>query len=280
MKTRTRLITVGVLIISALAIPMAGCSSTPAPQQNAAETAASPTPADAATGDAAGTSGQPAAGGQPSSTGQPGITAPPAAGGGSNIAGGTGGATGTAPAYRPTPTPAPPRTYTITAGRPITIWTSEELSTKTARPGQRFSASLANAIVDDDWVIAKQGAPVEGVIVSSDPGGRVKGRASLSIRLESLTLADGRTVNLSTGSYTKQAKSTVKKDAIKTGIGAGVGAAIGAIAGGGKGAAIGAGAGAGAGAGVVMATRGDPAVIPSESKISFRLQSPITVTKR
>lgn len=281
MTTRTRLITAGMLIISALAIPMAGCSSTPAPQQNAAETSASPTPADVATGDAAGTSGQPAAGGQPSTTGQPPANAgQPLAGGGSNIAGGTGAGAGTAPAYRPTPTPVPPRTYTITAGRPITIWTSEELSTKTARPGQRFSASLANAIVDDDWVIAKKGAPVEGVIVSSDPGGRVKGRATLSIRLESLTLADGRTVNLETGSYTKQAKSTVKKDAIKTGIGAGIGAAIGAIAGGGKGAAIGAGAGAGAGAGVVMATRGDPAVIPSESKISFRLQSPITVTKR
>lgn len=280
MTTRTRLITAGMLIISALAIPMAGCSSTPAPQQNAAETAASPTPADMATGDASGTSGQPSAGGQPSSGGQPGSDSQPVAGGGSNIAGGT--APGTAPAYRPTPTPTPvpPRTYTITAGRPITIWTSEELSTKTARPGQRFSASLANAIVDDDWVIAKKGAPVEGVIVSSDPGGRVKGRASLSIRLESLTLADGRTVNLETGSYTKQAKSTVKKDAIKTGIGAGIGAAIGAIAGGGKGAAIGAGAGAGAGAGVVMATRGDPAVIPSESRLSFRLRSPITVTKR
>src|SRR6266511_178751 len=53
-----------------------------------------------------------------------------------------------------------------------------------------------------------------------------------------------------------------------------------AIAGGGKGAAIGAGAGGGAGTGLVLATRGDPAVVPSESKLTFRLQGPITVTKR
>jgi hypothetical protein len=62
------------------------------------------------------------------------------------------------------------------------------------------------------------------------------------------------------------------------GIGAGVGAAIGAIAGGGKGAAIGAGAGGAAGTGTVLATRGDPAVLPSESLITFKLQAPVTVT--
>jgi hypothetical protein len=67
---------------------------------------------------------------------------------------------------------------------------------------------------------------------------------------------------------------------MKIGIGAGIGAAIGAIAGGGKGAAIGAGAGGGAGTGLVLATRGDPAVIPGESQLTFRLQGPITVTKR
>ena len=141
-------------------------------------------------------------------------------------------------------------------------------------------ASLARAIVDDDWVIAKRGAQVEGVVVNSDPGGRVKGRASLTVKLRSLQLSDGRAVDLSSSSYTKVAKGTKKKDALKIGIGAGIGAAIGAIAGGGKGAAIGAGAGGGAGTGYVLATRGDPAVIPSESPLTFRLQSPITVTKR
>lgn len=129
-------------------------------------------------------------------------------------------------------------------------------------------------------MIAKKGAPVEGTIVSADPGGRVSGVASISVRLERLTLADGRKVDLSTTSFTKQAKSSKKKDAMKIGIGAGIGAAIGAIAGGGKGAAIGAGAGGAGGTGVVMATRGDPAVIPSESQLTFRLNSPITITKR
>jgi hypothetical protein len=180
----------------------------------------------------------------------------------------------------PAAPPAPPRVFTIRAGTAITVSTANDLSTKTAKDGDLFTASLARPIVDGDWVIAKRGATVQGVVVNSDPGGRVKGRASMTVKLRSLQLADGRTVDLSTSSYTKEAKGTKKKDAMKIGIGAGIGAAIGAIAGGGKGAAIGAGAGGGAGTGLVLATRGDPAVIPSESQLNFRLQGPITVTKR
>jgi hypothetical protein len=187
-----------------------------------------------------------------------------------------GGAAGGADAARP----APPRVFTLAANTPITIYTAKTLSTKTDKDGERFTASLARAIVDGDWVIAKKGALVEGVVVNSDPGGKVKGRASMTVELRSLTLADGRTINLSTGEYTKVAKGTKKKDAAKIGIGAGVGAAIGAIAGGGKGAAIGAGVGGGAGTGVVLATRGDPAVIPSESQLTFRLTAPVQITKQ
>jgi hypothetical protein len=43
------------------------------------------------------------------------------------------------------------------------------------------------------------------------------------------------------------------------------------------GAAIGAGAGAAAGTGTAMMTRGDPAVIPAESVLTFKLSAPVTV---
>lgn len=185
-----------------------------------------------------------------------------------------------APAAPPAAAPAPPRTYTIAAGYSLGVWTSNEISTKTAKEGDRFETSLANAIVDDDWVIARKGARVEGVVVSVDPGGRVSGVASLAVKLTRLTLADGRTVPLSTSEFSRQAKSTKGKDAAKIGIGAGVGAAIGAIAGGKKGAAIGAGAGGAAGTGAVLATRGDAAVIAAESQITVRLLSGVTVSQK
>jgi hypothetical protein len=125
--------------------------------------------------------------------------------------------------------------------------------------------------VDGDWVVAKKGATVEGTVADSDPGGRVNGVAHLSLRLDRLTLADGRTVVLETSRLSREAKSTKKKDAMKVGIGAGLGAAIGAIAGGGKGAAIGAGAGGAGGGGSVLGTRAHAGVIPAESQLGFRL---------
>jgi hypothetical protein len=176
--------------------------------------------------------------------------------------------------------PAAPRTFTLAAGHSLSAWTSTELSTKTAQEGDRFEASLANAIVDEDWVIARKGAAVEGVVVSTDPGGRVSGVASLAVKLTHLTLADGRRVALSTSNFTREAKTTKGKDAAKIGVGAGVGAAIGAIAGGKKGAAIGAGAGGAAGTGAVLATRGDAAVIAAESQITVRLLSEVTFSQK
>jgi len=88
---------------------------------------------------------------------------------------------------------------------------------------------------------------------------------------------DGQVYDIATNNVSVNATTSKTKDATKVAIGTGVGAAIGAIAGGGKGAAIGAATGAGAGTGVVLATRGDPAEIPSEAVLDFSLSSPVTV---
>jgi hypothetical protein len=57
--------------------------------------------------------------------------------------------------------------------------------------------------------------------------------------------------------------------------GAALGAIIGAVAGGGKGAAIGAGSGAALGTGAEVLTSGQKVKIPSETRLTFRLQSPV-----
>ena len=184
-----------------------------------------------------------------------------------------------APAEIPAP-PPPPRVFTLSSSTPISIYTTTELSTKTSRAGDSFTGTLARPIVDRDWVVARDGAPVEGVVLNSDPGGRVKGVASITVALRRLTLADGRKIDVSTSAFTQQAKTTKAKDAEKIIGGAGVGAVIGALAGGRKGAAIGAGAGGAAGTGYVLATRGDPAVIARESHLSFRVKAPVRITKQ
>jgi hypothetical protein len=108
----------------------------------------------------------------------------------------------------------------------------------------------------------------------------VKGVAGLAVEIVRLHTSDGQRVAIQTDSFEKHAESTKNKDAAKVGVGAAIGAAIGAIAGGGKGAAVGAGVGGGAGAGDVLLTRGGSATLPSETRITFRLRSPVTITEK
>ena len=90
----------------------------------------------------------------------------------------------------PPPPPPPPRQFTLRQGTPLSVFTTSTVSTSANKAGEAFSAVLAQSIVDGDWVIAKQGARVEGVVVESDPGGKVKGVASMTLALRRLTLAD------------------------------------------------------------------------------------------
>lgn len=176
---------------------------------------------------------------------------------------------------KPEPPPVP-KSIVIPAGTRLSVRTTTAISTKTAATGETFSASLAEAVLADGKVVIPKGAAVEGVVAESDDGGRVKGVASLALRLTHVKTG-GKRLLVESGIFTKDAPATKKKDAVKVGIGAGIGAAVGAIVGGGKGAAVGAASGAGAGTALVLATHGDPAVVEAESVLSFRLTKSLTV---
>jgi hypothetical protein len=177
------------------------------------------------------------------------------------------------------PPPAPSQ-VTLNAGMLIPVRLIDGLSSERNNPGDAFTGTLDQPLVANGLVIAERGARVEGQVASSDRGGRVKGVASISVLLTRIHLSDGQTISVTTDGFKHEAESSKKTDATKVGAGAAIGAVIGAIAGGGKGAAIGAGVGGGAGAGDVLLTRGKPATLPSETRISFRLSQPVTVTER
>jgi hypothetical protein len=171
-----------------------------------------------------------------------------------------------------------PREYALPAGTTFSVRLPREVSTKGSATGATFDGLLEHDLKSGEMVLAKAGTRVNGVVVDSDPGGRVKGVASITVGVRSIVGVKGAAIAVTTDSQTADAQSTKKKDAVRTGVATGVGALIGGIAGGGKGAAIGAGVGAGAGVGTNMATKGDPAVFPAESLLEFRLQAPVTVT--
>lgn len=157
---------------------------------------------------------------------------------------------------------------TIPAGTHLTIRTGQELSSGTAKVGDRFDATLTRALVVGGKTIAKAGATVRGKVSAAKSSGRLHAPGQLSVRLTAVQVG-GKMVPISTSSYHIEGKSHTKSNATKIGGGAAVGALIGGLAGGGKGAAIGAGAGGAAGTGVAAATGKEEAVIPAEKTLSF-----------
>jgi hypothetical protein len=176
-----------------------------------------------------------------------------------------------------TPVPAPvppapdPHTVTLNAGMLIPVRLLDSLSLERNHAGDRFAATLESELVADRFVIAERGARVEGKVVTADRGAR-----TLSVELTGVETSDNQDVAIQTERFDKRSEPDHAQDATKVGAGAVIGAVIGGIAGGGKGAAIGAGVGGGAGAGDVLLTR-KPA---SETRITFRLRAPVTITER
>lgn len=164
---------------------------------------------------------------------------------------------------------------TVPAGTSISVRTEVTLSTESQENGDEFRATLAEPIVVDGKTVASDGARVNGLVAESDPGGKVKGRAQLSVRLSELDTADWGRVNLTTNTVIKEAPGSKGRDAATIGAASGAGAGVGAAAGGGKGAGIGAAAGAAAGTAAVLATRGRPSEIPAGTILTFQLSQPL-----
>jgi len=264
---RRSMLAYSLVLLSTLLLSTAGCSK-PA-QEAAPATGAQPAGAPQAPAGAAVAPGQPA---------ESPAAAPATASG--QAASAPAATTAAAPGQPAPPAPVPPRRLTLAEGTVITVRTVSALSTDTQASGNTFKASLAEPIVEGDWVVAREGSEVEGVVVASTKGGRVKGTAELEVAVTGLTLSDGQRIRLETSMAAAAAKSEKKKDIGKVAVTTGAGAIIGAIAGGGKGAAIGAAVGGAGGTAVVMGTRGGPAVIPGGSELHFKLKAPVEITEK
>jgi BON domain len=181
-----------------------------------------------------------------------------------------------APAPPPPPPPPQPVPVEIPAGTTLTIRMIDGVDSSVNQPGEIFRASLENPIVSGDRVVVPKGADVYTRLVSSSSAGKFSGKSELHMELVKLDF-QGKSYPLVSDTYSVTGDSRGKNTAEKVGGGAVIGAIIGALAGGGKGAAIGAGVG-GAGGGVYQAaTHGKQVRIPSETKLDFQLDQPLTV---
>jgi hypothetical protein len=182
------------------------------------------------------------------------------------------------PTY-PDPLDQPGRSdITIPSGTILSVRLVDTLNSQNLRVGDQFRATLDAPIYVDGIAAAEEGSTVEGRVVDVQQAGRVSGVAELRVELSRLMLNSGRAVDLLTDTHTEFGETSKKADAAKVGTGAAIGAVLGAITGGGKGAAIGAATGAGAGTAGVLLSRGRPVILEPETRLSFQLRSPVTVS--
>ena len=186
-------------------------------------------------------------------------------------------ASSAAPAAPAPPPPPQPKTVEIPAGTLVTVRTIDAIDSAKNRTGEVFKTSLDAPIVMDNEVVVPAGADVYMKLVESRSAGHIAGRSELALELVRMVF-QGKSYNLVSGEYRQTGASRGKRSAETIGGGAALGAIIGAIAGGGKGAAIGATVGAAGGTGVQAATKGQQIKIPSETRLDFKLDQPVSVT--
>ncbi|MBZ5542162.1 MAG: hypothetical protein LAO07_00600 [Acidobacteriia bacterium] len=175
---------------------------------------------------------------------------------------------------------AEPVSVTVPAGTELAVRLGAEINSGSTAAGTEFEGTLANALMAGGTEVAAVGSTVTGKVTSVVSSGRLNRPAELSLVLTSLAVKGGENVAITTDAWSAKGESHKKRNVEMIGGGAAAGALIGALAGGKKGAAIGGAAGAGGGTGVAAYTGKKEIVLPPETKLTFKLSAPATVSIR
>jgi len=179
-----------------------------------------------------------------------------------------------APELRPVVLPGQ---VVLPAGTMIQVRVNEFLSSDRSHAGDQFTATLAQPVIGEGFVLARRGQLLSGRVAEAVKAGRVKGTSRLAIELNEMTTAGGAQVKILTQLMNYSSGTSKGRDATAVGTGTGLGAMIGAAADGGTGAGAGAAAGAVASTIGVLLTRGRATEVDNEAILTFRLAAAATV---
>jgi hypothetical protein len=160
----------------------------------------------------------------------------------------------------------------------IGLETESALTSERARLEDRVEARVVRDVRVNGAIAVPAGTKALGTVVVVDRGGKVRERARLGIRFQTLLLPDGTRLPISTETIYRYGEAPGDRAAAKITGGVVAGAILGALINGGKGAAIGAAAGAGAGTAAVASAERNAAQFPAGAEVTARILAPITVT--
>lgn len=170
----------------------------------------------------------------------------------------------------------------VAAGTSLALETGQRVCTNTNTVGDRITATLANAVTGSNGVVIPAGATAVLEVTSLQRSKRAGEKMSIGLGVRSVMYEgksypiDGQIVD----AQTEKVRSPSGSDAGKVLGGAAVGAVAGNVLGGDsktKGTIIGAAAGAAAGAILANQTSKYDACIPSGSRMTVKLDSPMSV---
>ncbi len=187
-------------------------------------------------------------------------------------------------APKPPPKPAPPTTLTAAAGTRVPLAASDTITTRHAKAGDAFTASVSQDVKDAaGHVVIPAGSTVQGTIDAAEPRPNPNSPGKFVLSVHSVTVhgtsypVEGSVVAMDT---VQQGRGVTKADAAKVGAGAAAGAIVGKLIGkDGKGAVIGGIVGAGAGAAAARASRDIDIVLPKGAAVTLKLDKPLTVKR-
>ena len=184
----------------------------------------------------------------------------------------------------PAPKPAAPTTLTAAAGTRVPLAASESISTRQAKAGDTFTATVAQDVKDAaGHVVIPAGSAVQGTIVAAEPAPNPSSSGRLELAVQTVSVRGASyTVDATVESKdtVMQGRGVTKADAAKVGGGAVAGALVGKLLGKNtKGALIGGAVGAAAGAAAARASRDIDVVLPKGAAITIKLSKPLTVKR-
>jgi hypothetical protein len=185
------------------------------------------------------------------------------------------------------------RYYTVPTNTVIRVRMDSQLNSKTARTGDRFSATVTEPVYggESGLEVIPVGSKVWGRVTTVRRAGRrTPGQISVSFYQVQLPSNVRHTINGSLSSLQADdvnadnegavtGRGNRKRDAVFIGGGAATGAIIGAIAGGGKGAAIGAILGGGLGTGARVYEREQDAEVKSGTEFGVILNRAVSLAE-
>ena len=173
-------------------------------------------------------------------------------------------------------TTATPSGIELPAGTVLTVRMIDPVDSEVSRVGETFRASIDEPVVVGSDQVIPRGADVVVKLVDDKQSGKISGKTELTLDLVSV-LVNGKIVDVNSESVSRESSSRTGRSEKVIGGTAALGAIIGALAGGGKGAAIGAASGAGVGTAAQVATKGQRVHIPSETRLTFKLEYPVRI---